>query len=128
MYSVLPNVDNSNNVLTIPIENMSLPDGLFNGAFPSVVIKTEPLEINAVFQDRTLEKEHPTQKKKKRFSNFQFPISHSIYNSPCPTLHSTFPFPTPSPIPQSHSPVPFPTPIPHSPFSLLVTSFFVKGT
>ena len=52
MYSVLPNVDNSNNVLTIPIENMSLPDSLFNGAFPSVVIKTEPLEINAVFQDR----------------------------------------------------------------------------
>ena len=31
---------------------MSLPDNLFNGAFPSVVIKTEPLEINAVFQDR----------------------------------------------------------------------------
>ena len=74
---------------------------------------------------RTLEKEHPTQKKK-RFSNFQFPISCSISNSPCPTLHSTFPFPSPSPIPQSHSPVPFPTP--HSPFSLLVISFFVKGT
>ena len=62
---------------------------------------------------RTLEKEHPTQKKK-RFSNFQFPISYSIPNSPCPTLHSTFPFPTPSPIPQSHSPVLFPTP--HSRF------------
>ena len=39
-------------MLTIPIDNMSLPGSLFNGAFPSVVIKTGPLEPNAGFQDR----------------------------------------------------------------------------
>ena len=80
---------------------------------------------------RTLEKEHPTQKK----NNFPFSISHFIFPFPIPHVplsilpfHSPLPVPFPSPIPQSHSPVPFPSPIPHSPFSLLVTSFFVKGT
>ena len=66
---------------------------------------------------------------KKQFSIFNFPFHIPIPNSPCPTLHSTFPFPTPSPIPhsQSHSPVPFPSPIPqsHSPLPILAFSNIV---
>ena len=72
---------------------------------------------------RTLEKEHPTQKKK---TIFQFSISHFIFHFQFPMSHS--PFYLSIPHSQSHSPVPFPSPIPHSPFPLLVTSFFVKGT
>ena len=57
---------------------------------------------------RTLEKEHPTQKK--TIFHFQFPISYS--HSQFPMSHS--PFYLSIPHSQSHSPVPFPTP--HSRF------------
>ena len=60
---------------------------------------------------RTLEKEHPTQKK----NNFPFSISHFIFHSQFPMSHSPFYLSIP------HSQF-------HSPFSLLVTSFFVKDT
>ena len=69
---------------------------------------------------RTLKKEHPTKKK----NNFPFSISHFIFPFPIPRVPlSILPFHSPLPVP-----VPFPSPIPHSPFPLLVTSFFVKGT
>ena len=42
-------------MLTIPIDNMSLPGSLFNGAFPSVVIKTGPLNQMRAFKTDLLQ-------------------------------------------------------------------------
>ena len=71
---------------------------------------------------RTLEKEHPTQKKK---TIFQFSISHFIFHFQFPMSHS--PFYLSIPHSQSHSPVPFPSPIPqsHSPLPILAFSNIV---